>query len=101
MNWLKRHLNWSLVFGWLASYIILVIEAFFVTLFFQPRTPEEAIFILQLIALPTLFIWFILVHIWYLRQKRRSLWNLLWSLVPFGGIIFLRLSNKKKRKEGK
>lgn len=99
MSWLKRHLNWSLLFGWLLTYPILIAEVFLIGLIFSSSTWEEMEPIFWLVAIPTSLIWVLVVQGWYLRQKGRSLWNLLLGFIPFGGLIILCLPNKKKRKE--
>ncbi len=39
-------------------------------------------------------LWLFGIDGWVLRKKNRSLWNLLWLIVPFGWIVFLCLENR-------
>ena len=39
-------------------------------------------------------LWLFGIDGWVLRRKGRSLWNLLWLIVPLGWIVFLCLENR-------
>ena len=39
-------------------------------------------------------LWLFGIDGWVLRKKNRSLWNLLWLIIPFGWIVFLCLENR-------
>jgi len=39
-------------------------------------------------------LWLFGIDGWVLKKKNRSLWNLLWLIVPFGWIVFLCLENR-------
>jgi magnesium-transporting ATPase (P-type) len=104
MSWLKMHLNWAMVFGW-----ILAIGAGFVIIFFAgicmgaaaaanlmaypSQNLMETVGTVTLLIATTLLS--IAVSIWACIQKGRSWgWAFLW-LVPFGFIVLLVLKNKR------
>lgn len=96
MNWVKRHLNWSLIAG------IAVIGLF--ALLLMPlhllvgQDTGEAIFFGYILLSPFLAL---LLTGWHLRQKGQSLVNLLWLLlVGWGIIIILCLKNKTGERMG-
>ena len=39
------------------------------------------------------------VEIWYLRQKERSLFNLLWNLLPYAGFVMILLLDNDRQKQ--
>lgn len=79
MKWIKRHLNWSYLFGW---WIILVITWLF------SNISSDGLFLGIIIELM-----FIPLSMWYLREKHRSLW---WVILPIfgGGFLILFLGNE-------
>jgi len=80
MNWFKKHLNWTLAITWL-SFIVLVLP----TAVADTPTP-------YLIMFTTWAVMVVGVSGWVLKQKSRSLWNLLWFLIA--GIVIIFLENK-------
>ncbi len=86
MNWFQKHLNWTLVIVVLAAWLLfgcgvsIASGTWLATIMF--------------------FLWVGItlgVSAWVLREKGRSLWNLLWlglGYVP-GIIIFMCMENKK------
>ena len=95
--WSLRHLNWSLVlYSWLVA-IPFYLFAFVWALWAEGSAAESAT--AETIILGALVICAVAcslyLPIWYLRHKGRSLWNLLYLLIPYiSGIIFLCLDNK-------
>lgn len=91
-NWLSRHLNWT--FFLYALLLPISIYAFVDFLGALQILP-----VLILLWIVSLY-WQIMVAVWYLRNKNRSLWNLLWFLASYIGFIvllFLRNKNTKGR----
>ena len=83
--WAERHLNWSLALSSLLATVLI-----FVSL---PLVEANTLFFCLLFGISIVFIFWI--EVWYLRQKKRSLWNLLWNLIgsPLNLIILLSLKN--------
>ena len=85
-SWFERHLNWTMVLGWVGAYVIIFAVVFFAALVYPSISDETAegigVVIGLIITLP--------VAVWVLRKKNRSMWWLLISGSPF----FLLLSNK-------
>ena len=76
MNWFERHLNWTVVLATIVANVI-----FFLTF-------DWGVAIGCMVGL-------VIVCGWALDKKGRSLWNILWTLVPYVGmVIFLCLENK-------
>jgi len=98
MNWFERHLNWTMVLGYLVAFAVTLIAGAIlgiVMAVIDPNISEEAlegaIYVIGfIVALATLIpIWG-----WALRKKNQSLWYLLLGLfVPFGFIVLLGLNN--------
>ena len=104
MNWFKRHLNCTLIITVAGTYLPTMVG-------FAPvesPEPERSIVgsLIQLVN-PTIsnetLSWFYLpiwlalmlpIAGWVLKQKNRSLWHLLWGIVPFGWIVILCLKNR-------
>lgn len=84
MSWFKRHLNWTLIFGWLAGWLVISLAS---------ATEEVGFTILGMLLGA---VWLLMVSSWYLGQKARNMWNLCWVLFLgwIGFIIFLCLQNK-------
>lgn len=84
-GWTERHLNWAWALVWLlgppASYLPASIIG----------TVHPDLFpVIMITASGGLIIW---ATGWYLQKKNRSLWNLIWLLVPLGVIPLLCLRN--------
>jgi hypothetical protein len=73
MNWFNRHLNITLVISWLIGFPLLFY--FFGTLKVMPM-------IITGIAILT-------VEFWYLKQKRKPLWNIILNFIPVIGWIWM------------
>lgn len=73
MNWFNRHLNITLVISWLIGFPLLAY--FFGTLKVMPM-------IITGIAILT-------VEFWYLKQKRKPLWNIILNFIPVIGWIWM------------
>jgi len=87
MNWFNRHLNLSFLFTAIATTILLNVIA--ITDYFNDT-------VLTITAIVIIAIMSLSVEIWYLRQKGRSLWCLLFNCLNILGlIILLSLSNKR------
>lgn len=88
-EWVRRHLNWTLILYALLIYPILIPIFILVE-----TTGSEDWFYLMFLELPWIVgVWYLMV--WNLKHKGRSLWNLLYLLIPWvGGIVFLCISNK-------
>ena len=85
MSWLERHVNWSMLIGWSA---VGTIE--FALLFITAAESGETLFVIYG-ALVTLSL---LIGLWGLQVKGRSLaWALL-CFIPFGWIAILALGNR-------
>ena len=94
LSWFERHLNWSVVLGWLAGCL-----AFFVVLMIGFSDPyishghmmenvytTGAVIYLGIVA----GVW-----VWALRKKKQSLgWLPLGLFVPFGWVVFVLLENR-------
>lgn len=97
MNWFQKHLNWTAVLSWIALYPInfvvgLIVGA--IVVFNDPYISEEALSdIAYVFGIVVSLAWLMPTNGWILRKKSRSLWNLLWLFIPFGGIVFLCLKN--------
>lgn len=98
MNWLRRHLNWTLALTWI---ICLPVGVFCVNLFrfaiLSTLTASGISIILGIVAFTcgVLILW---TTIWVIRQKGRSLLHLFWLLLPLGFIAILVLENRNKNK---
>ena len=84
-DWSRRHLNWALVLYSSVLCVICVASMVFGSL----ANPEAYVYYLYSAMIPyVVFLCYLCV--WNLRHKGRSLWNLLYLLIPqIGGIIFL------------
>jgi len=101
MDWFRRHLNWTFVFGYLAAYVICLLASFFIGFLFPYDSWEALEGLYYLVAIPSTLVWTLLVGSWVLKNKGRSLWNLLWLFFPWIGIfIFLFLENENKEERG-
>lgn len=86
MNWFERHLNWTMVLGWVGAWVIAFIVGFLIALA-DHYVSEDA---LDAIGFVIVLVVSLAVGHWVLRKKNRSMWWLLISGSPF----FLLLSNK-------
>ena len=89
-TWSDRHLNWS----WL---IVAYLLGFMGALVGTAIGRE--------VGYPQLGVWFGMAimaatTIWYLKKKKRSLWHLLWMVIPPGAFIILVLKNMNDEKPG-
>ena len=90
MNSFQQHLNWTLLLAIIASNVLVYL--------WSTVTPSNGdLDATALLLVPAVGI-SIGTEIWYLKQKGRSLWNLLWNPLPYVGfIIILTLENHNKR----
>ena len=89
-DWARRHLNWALIlYSWLA------LMPYLVVLMIGASLGSDAIMGIGVaLALPAV-IWGWYLMVWNLRHKGRSLWNMLYALIPWvGGIVFLCVRNR-------
>ena len=103
MNWFERHLNWTVFLVLVALYPLDFFLGFLVGVLLYSINPYMATDIIEgvavAIALIVNFALLFLVGAWALKKKARSLWNLLWFIVPFGLIVFLCLENRGEGRE--
>jgi len=89
-DWARRHLNWALIL-----YSCLALLPFYVVVVVGGLLGSDAVIGVGAVFafLAVFWGWYLLV--WNLRHKGRSLWNLLYLLIPWvGGIVFLCVSNR-------
>jgi len=93
MSWFRRHLNWTVLLGFLAACGVAFVVGF-VMVVADPSVSDEALEGAGVVTgLPVLA----LVWGWVLRRKNRSLWWLLLALfVPFGWIAMFALENRSR-----
>jgi len=91
-EWALKHLNWALVLYPLLAYIPFLI----VMLFLVSAAPDNSGSITIIVLLScALVVWGWYLSVWNLKHKGRSLWNLLYLLIPWiGGIVFFCISSK-------
>ncbi|MFO7995608.1 MAG: hypothetical protein R6U93_00445 [Dehalococcoidia bacterium] len=95
-SWFQRHLNWALILGYLAIFLIgWILDRVIPTL---PILTELTTMVFIAISLWALTI---MLVIWYLKRKGRSLWHLLWAiplgLIPVIGVPALLCLRNKRR----
>ncbi len=89
-DWAKEHLNWALII-----YSALALIPGYAVLFAGAVSGDLALIDISLILLIPASIWTWYLLGWNLKHKGRSLWNLLYLLIPYvGGIVFLCISNR-------
>jgi len=89
MSWFKNHLNLSLFFAWLVANFL-----FYMGLISAPQGGGLALEWVTLFVLAGILI--LGTEVWYLLQKRRSLFYLFLNLLNWiGFIILLTLANKR------
>jgi hypothetical protein len=103
-NWLKRHLNWTLITTVVGTYLLSMVTSAseeitspgrsLVGLLIQLVNPHISNYTLSWWYLPIWLALMLPVEGWVLRQKNRSLWHLLWGITPFGWIVILCLKNR-------
>ena len=100
MNWFERHLNWSAVLSWLASYPITFVAGYILGLIVigvDPYMSDEALEgLAYLVGIVVALAWILPTNGWILKRKSRSLWWLLILFVPVGWTIFLCLENRSE-----
>lgn len=97
MNWFRRHPNWVAVLSWIALYPL----GYITSLLILSISPYMGTGVYYSIVYIIAALWLFGIDGWVLRKKNRSLWNLLWLVIPFGWIVFLCLENRSdiSRKE--
>ena len=102
MSWFRRHLNWTVVLSWVAAWLCSLIFGWswgWGPLEVGPVISSEALGgWTGVIGLAGGSITILLVSGWTLRQKDRSLLQLLWYLMfpPIGAIVVLILKNQSE-----
>ena len=105
MNWFKRHLNWASGLGILLGFILATggsVKTFLESIFYVSYTGlilslfsdissggVGAISILAIIGMALC----IIILVWVLKQKHRTLWWVLIIFVPIGWVFILSLKN--------
>ena len=83
MAWMHRHLNWTLILGYIAALIVAVLPLSILAssdFFYDYDTVHFQVFIHIFFGC----LWFALVSmlgVWYLDQKGKSRWHLIWWLL--------------------
>lgn len=90
IGWFRRHLNYVAVFSFIALYPLGFITGTLVVAINPYMSTGAYYAIVYIISI----LWLFGIDGWVLRRKCRSLWNLLWLIIPFGWIVFLCLENK-------
>ena len=90
MGWFRRHLTWVAVLSFAALYPLGFITGT-LTLSINPYMSTEAYYAIVYIISA---LWLFVIDGWVLRRKNRSLWNLLWLIIPLGWIVFIFLENR-------
>jgi len=101
MNWFRRHLNWTALFGLLGGWAIGCMAAFVVAntmTFLDPYVSEGAIVAPATVTATVVGLAvFAATWGWVLRRKKRSLWWLLLAIfVPLGWIAIFVLENRSR-----
>ncbi|MCR4393993.1 MAG: hypothetical protein NUV31_06455 [Dehalococcoidales bacterium] len=88
MDWCRRHLNLTLFFAWLVANFMVYLPYFLLPA--DGRLPLTGLLLVVMAAIIMLG-----TEIWYLRQKRRSLFFLFLNLLNLIGFaILLSLENR-------
>ena len=87
MNWLRSHLNWTIILFIALDAIVVV------TIQLMGYTNDS---VLMNITVAVLGIASFFVYGWVLRRKNRRMWWLLLNLTGVGWIVFLALGNKTR-----
>jgi hypothetical protein len=90
-SWFNRHLNWTMILTWviLVPFSLFLANGGKLTVSFDTFT--EHLF-MSVIALVLIAI-FVLIIMWAIKQKGRSVFHVFWILAPFGFIVLLLLKN--------
>lgn len=104
MKWFKRHINWTLIVVAVGTYLLTMVTSAPVEtteqgrsvlgLLIQSVNPSISNETLGWFYLPIWLALMLPVAGWVLKQKGRSLWHLLWGIVPLGWIVILCLKNQ-------
>jgi hypothetical protein len=97
-NWFERHLNWAAIISWIGVFPVLFVGGFATGLIagaagLEVNFDGPAGYLWSAIFAAC---WLIPTNGWLLKKKGRSLWHLLWLILPFGGIVFLSLENSNE-----
>jgi uncharacterized membrane protein YhaH (DUF805 family) len=93
MNWFQRHINGTMMMGWVLAWIIIFIAIYFYVMgaMFMKIQPNVMAPFIQVFPICSLA-----VSIWGCKAKGRSGWYSLTILIPLiGWIILLVLKNKR------
>jgi len=100
MNWFKRHPSLTVVFSHIVLILLDLLGIFIGSLFLDLLGILDSSTGAVLMWGGALFclILSLVVLVWYLKRKNRSLWwLLLWHFVPFGVFFFLALEDKSRK----
>ena len=102
MNWFKRHLNWTLFLSLMSAPIVHIIIIMIWLALEDSGIIGNHIGYDNLAIYPTIpfhLFFLLLVPIWFLRQKGRSLWNLLYLLLGLviGYVVIFCLENRRRK----
>ena len=89
MNWFKRHLNWTYILA-----ILCLAGVNLVLVLIMVGAHNYELDWILYIWTPILLLGLVGIPIWVIKQKGRSLWNLLWFLLGIGPIVVLCLENR-------
>lgn len=87
MNCFRRHLNWTLVFGWVMTMWLFIMPAVFE--FHFGGGDIAAIYMWLVVSMG------VVITAWALKQKGRSLFNLFWLLLSWIGIVVILCMRKE------
>ncbi len=102
MSWFRKHLNWTLFFSLLSAPIMHVIIIIVWLMLEDYSIIGKHIGYDNLAIYPTIpfhLFFLLIVPAWFLVQKGRSLWNLLYLLLglAIGYIVILCIENKRRQ----
>jgi len=101
MNWFERHLNLTLILVGVVIHLITMVTfapvedtgqgRSVIGLIIQSIYPHISNETMSWFYLPIFMILMVPIEVWVIKKKGRSLWYLLWGIIPFGWIVLLFL----------